>query len=181
MLSSRRDRATPVRLWFALDPPLNAGQGRTDGRQRATWPRPTSCRGRPRRLTGAPPDTPATRAHGPTRNVPRADACVPPSRVSEWLQARPEPFSASTEEMDARLSAEIRQHDMQRGCMSRLTVGHSLAPLTEVVDCLPPREELGLTRGLRQMGHDGCLLLDAPTKERGGTGWIRPHGQRRGG
>jgi DNA-binding transcriptional MerR regulator len=90
-----------------------------------------------------------------------AEAGVPLARVQELLDATPEEFSASVDQIDAELRARIRELQEHRRRVARLAAGDSLALPPEVVTYLDRLRALGAREQLVEGERDAWILIAA--------------------
>ncbi|MFI2618923.1 MerR family transcriptional regulator [Streptomyces sp. NPDC018584] len=95
-----------------------------------------------------------------------AKAGVPLARIRELLQAGEEEFAAAVAEIDERLRAEIRERQLHRERIARLTAGDSLALPPEVVGFLDRLRALGVDERIVRVERDGWIPLAAHSPER---------------
>jgi len=90
-----------------------------------------------------------------------ADAGVPLSRIHQLLVADEDEFAAAVEDIDRRLRAEIRERQVHRERIARLTAGDSLALPPEAVAYLDRMRELGFRQRLIEIERDSWILIAA--------------------
>ena len=90
-----------------------------------------------------------------------ADAGVPLARVQELLQADDAEFAAAIEDVDRRLSAEIRERQRHRERVAQLAAGDRLALPPEAVEYLDRLRELGVPERAIEMERDAWILVAA--------------------
>lgn len=90
-----------------------------------------------------------------------AEAGVPLARVQTMLDAEPDTFAASVEEIDRRLQDEVRERQEHRRRIALLAAGDSLALPTEVADFLARMRELGFHERVIEIERDSWILIAA--------------------
>jgi DNA-binding transcriptional MerR regulator len=90
-----------------------------------------------------------------------ADAGVPLARVQELLEAGPDEFARSIEEIDAQLRAEIRRLQDNRKRIARLAAGEHLALPQSVVDYLDRLRGLGVDERYIELERDSWIMIAA--------------------
>lgn len=90
-----------------------------------------------------------------------AEAGVPLARVQELLEASPEEFAGSVEEIDRALRAEIRRLQDNRRRIARLAAGEQLALPPSVVGYLDRLRALGVDERYVVMERDAWILVAA--------------------
>lgn len=106
-----------------------------------------------------------------------AEAGVPLARVRELLRAGEEEFAAAVADIDRRLRAEIRERQLHRERIARLSSGDGLALPPEVVAYLDRLRELGVDERIVQAERDGWIPLAARSPERVREWMARKHEQ----
>ncbi len=94
-----------------------------------------------------------------------AEAGVPLSRVNELLAADEGEFAAAVEDIDRRLSAEIRELQQHRRRIAQLAAGDSLALPQAAVEYLDRLRMLGLPEVLVDLERDAWILVAAQLPE----------------
>ncbi|MEU6393014.1 MerR family transcriptional regulator [Streptomyces sp. NPDC046939] len=90
-----------------------------------------------------------------------ADAGVPLARVQELLDAGPEEFARSVQEIDKALRTEIRRLQDTRSRLARLAAGEHLALPQSVVDYLDRLRGLGVDERYIEMERDAWIMIAA--------------------
>lgn len=106
-----------------------------------------------------------------------AEAGVPLARVRELLRAGEEEFAAAVADIDRRLRAEIRERQLHRERIARLSSGDGLALPPEVVAYLDRLRELGVDERIVRAERDGWIPLAARSPERVREWMARKHEQ----
>ena len=94
-----------------------------------------------------------------------AEAGVPLARVQTMLDAEPDAFAASVEEIDRRLQDEVRERQEHRRRIAQLAAGDSLALPAEVADFLARMRELGFHERVIEIERDSWILIAAQMPE----------------
>jgi len=90
-----------------------------------------------------------------------ADAGVPLARVQELLDADPDEFARSIEDVDKQLRAEIRRLQDNRRRIAELAAGEHLALPQTVVDYLDRLRGLGVDERYIELERDGWIMVAA--------------------
>jgi DNA-binding transcriptional MerR regulator len=90
-----------------------------------------------------------------------ADAGVPLARVQELLDASPEEFARSVQEIDKELRAEIARLQGNRRRIAQLAAGEHLALPQSVVDYLDRLRGLGVDERYIELERDSWIMLAA--------------------
>ncbi len=90
-----------------------------------------------------------------------ADAGVPLARVHQLLDAGPDEFACSIEEIDEQLRAEIRRLQANRKRIAQLAAGEQLALPQSVVDYLDRLRGLGVDERYIVLERDSWIMIAA--------------------
>ncbi|MGD7707782.1 MerR family transcriptional regulator [Microlunatus sp. Y2014] len=89
-----------------------------------------------------------------------AAAGVPLARIGPVLEAEPEDFDATVDEVDAQLRGRIRRLQEYRRRLRQLRHGERLVLSEEACDMLDLMREIGLSETLVGLQRDACVLLE---------------------
>lgn len=95
-----------------------------------------------------------------------SDAGVPLARVSELLEAEPEPFARAIEQIDAALRVRIGELEEQRLRIAELVAGDRLFLPPEVVAYLDQLRDLGVSERCVRLEREGWIVVAARAPER---------------